>query len=168
MGHHQHKANAPKSLKVAVLSVSTTRTLENDVSGLWIAEQAVRHGHEVVAHQVVTDAIEAVRQAVTHLLAETQPQAVIVTGGTGVSPKDLTIEALRPLMAKELSAFGAIFAQLSYQEIGSAALISRATAGVISRSLIFCLPGSLKACQLACNTLIFPELGHLQGHVAEG
>ena len=101
------------------------------------------------------------------MLADAAPQAVIVTGGTGVSPKDVTIEALRPLMSKELTAFGPIFAHLSYQEIGSAAIMSRATAGVIGHCLVFCLPGSLKACQLACSALIFPELGHLRVHVQE-
>jgi molybdopterin adenylyltransferase len=168
MGHHEHKAKAPSSLRIGVLSVSTTRSLEQDTSGHWIAERARGHGHRVVDHQVVTDAVDAIRRALFQMLADSVPQAVIVTGGTGISPKDVTLEALRPLMGKELTAFGPIFAQLSYHEIGSAALMSRATAGVVGRTLIFCLPGSLKACQLGCNTLIFSELGHLQVHLAEG
>jgi molybdenum cofactor biosynthesis protein B len=167
MGHKTHRALAPATLTVGVLSVSTTRTLEDDVSGHWIAKQAAKEGNRVVAHQMVTDDMEAIRDAVAQLLAEPAPEVLIVTGGTGISPKDVTIEALRPLFAKELTAFGPIFAQLSYEEVDSAALLSRATAGVIGRALIFCLPGSLKACQLACNTLIFPELGHLRLHTLE-
>ena len=166
MGHSEHREKAPASLRVAVLSVSTTRTtLDQDASGQWIAAQASGHGHQVVDHRLVPDDVDAIRRAVTGMMADSAPQAVIVTGGTGISPRDVTIEAL---MGKELTAFGPIFAQLSHQDIGPAALISRATAGVIGRTLVFCLPGSLKACQLACNALIFPELGHLQVHLSEG
>jgi molybdenum cofactor biosynthesis protein B len=167
MGHHEHRAKGPESLTVAVLSVSTTRSLAEDASGQWIAQRAVREGHRVVAHEVVTDAVPAIRLVLTRLLADPAPQAVIMTGGTGITPKDVTFEAVQPLFAKELTAFGPIFAQLSYEEIDAAALISRATAGVIGQSLVFCLPGSLKACQLACKALIFPELGHMYGHVTE-
>lgn len=167
MGHHEHRAGAPQSLRVAVLSVSTTRTADTDTSGQWIAGQAAREGHRMVAHQVVTDAITPIRDAVSQMLREASPQALIITGGTGITPKDVTIEAVRPLFAKELTAFGPIFAQLSFAQINSAALLSRATAGVIGQCVVFCLPGSLKACQLACSALIFPELGHMVGHVAE-
>jgi molybdopterin adenylyltransferase len=164
MGHREHRADAPKTLDVAVLSVSTTRSLETDDSGHWIVRGAGEQGHKVVFHQVVPDDAEAIRRAVTHLLADTAPHAVIVTGGTGLSPLDVTIEALKPLFAKELTAFAVLFAQLSFQEIESAAILSRAAAGIIGRSVVFCIPGSLKACQLACNRLIFPELGHIIRH----
>jgi molybdenum cofactor biosynthesis protein B len=164
MGHQEHRAKAPKAVRVAVLSVSSTRTLTEDESGHWIAEQARSQGHTVVAHQVVPDDIGAIRQAVSEMIDDAAPQAVIVTGGTGISPKDVTIEALQPRFAKELSGFGALFAQLSYNDVKAAAIISRATAGIIGGAIIFCLPGSLKACQLSCNALIFPELGHLVGH----
>ncbi|MDA8140402.1 MAG: MogA/MoaB family molybdenum cofactor biosynthesis protein [Desulfobacteraceae bacterium] len=164
MGTHQHRAEAPLSLKLAVLSISTTRALENDESGHWIARQAAKEKHQVVAHQVVPDDVAAIRQAVARFLAEQSPDAIIATGGTGLTPTDVTIEALRPLFSKELTAFGPIFAQLSYEEIDSAAILSRATAGVVGRTLIFCIPGSLKACKLACNALIFPELGHAVKH----
>jgi molybdenum cofactor biosynthesis protein B len=167
MGHTEHRAKSSESLKIAVVSLSSTRTRENDESGQWIAKQAAREGHQVVAHQVVTDDVNAIRHAVTHILADMAPDAIITTGGTGISPKDVTIEALRPLLSKELTSFGPIFAQLSYEEIDSAALMSRATAGVIGGVLIFCLPGSLKACQLACKALIFPEIGHLRMHTLE-
>ena len=90
-----------------------------------------------------------------------------MTGGTGISNKDVTIEAVRPLFSKEITAFGAIFSQLSFEEIDSAALLSRATAGVIEKTVVFCMPGSLNACKLACKALIFPELGHLVKHTHE-
>ncbi len=154
-------------MKVAVLSVSTTRTLETDESGHWIAKRTKREGHAVVAHQVVTDDTAAIRHAVSHMLATEEPHGIIITGGTGISPKDVTIEAVRPLFAKELSAFATLFTQLSFDQIDSAAILSRATAGVIGSALIFCIPGSLKACKLVCRELIFPELGHLVRHTAE-
>jgi molybdenum cofactor biosynthesis protein B len=92
-------------------------------------------------------------------------KALLITGGTGITSTDVTIEAIRPLFAKEMTAFGAIFAQLSYEAIDSAALLSRAAAGVIGSTAVFCMPGSKKACQLACKALIFPELGHVVGHI---
>jgi molybdopterin adenylyltransferase len=168
MGHHEHRANAPESISVAILSVSSSRTLADDESGHWMAGHAQQHGYNVAAHQVVDDDIGTIRQALLKLLADPAPDAVIVTGGTGITPKDVTIEALRPLFTKELTAFGALFAQLSYAQIDSAAIMSRASAGVIGRALVFCLPGSKKACQLACNALIFPELGHLIAHSSGG
>jgi molybdenum cofactor biosynthesis protein B len=88
-----------------------------------------------------------------------------LTGGTGITQKDVTIEAVSPLFKKELSAFGPMFALLSMKEIGSAAILSRATAGVVGSTVVFCMPGSLNACKLACTELIFPELGHLVKHV---
>ena len=95
------------------------------------------------------------------------PDALLLTGGTGISPKDVTIEAVSPLFKKELAAFGPLFTMLSYEEVFSAAMMSRASAGVIEKTLVFCMPGSLNACKLACKSLIFEELGHLVKHVWE-
>ncbi|MGD9368073.1 MAG: molybdenum cofactor biosynthesis protein B [Desulfobacteraceae bacterium] len=164
MGHTEHRKGAPESVKLAILTVSTTRTLEEDQSGHWMAGYGAEQGHRIVAHELVTDQTDAIRNALMHILADHCPQAVIVTGGTGITPQDVTIEALRPLFAKELTAFAILFTQLSYAEINSAALLSRASAGVIGQALIFCIPGSLNACKLACRKLIFPELGHLIRH----
>jgi molybdopterin adenylyltransferase len=164
MGHEEHRTDAPKTLDVAVLSISTTRSLATDESGHWIVQGAGRQGHNVVFHDVIRDDEDAIRRAVTQVLADQSPHAVIITGGTGLSPLDVTIEAVKPLFSKELSAFAVLFAQLSYEEIASAAILSRATAGIIGRSIVFCIPGSLKACQLACNKLIFPEMGHIIRH----
>ncbi|MBC2711202.1 MAG: molybdenum cofactor biosynthesis protein MoaB [Desulfosarcina sp.] len=165
MGVHQHRQAAPASIGVGILSVSTTRALENDESGLWIARRAKKEGLEIRFHQVVTDDITAIREAALKAIRNHLLQALLVTGGTGITPRDVTIEAIKPLFAKEMNAFGAIFAQLSYEEIDSAAILSRAAAGVIGSTVVFCMPGSKKACQLACKALIFPELGHVVAHI---
>ncbi|MFH1156026.1 MAG: MogA/MoaB family molybdenum cofactor biosynthesis protein [Pseudomonadota bacterium] len=162
-----HKKDAPKNIRVAVVSVSTTRTLADDASGIWIKQQAKKEGHEVVLHQVVNDDIKAIHALIEELVYKVEPHAILMTGGTGVSPRDVTIEAVSPLFHKHLTAFGPLFAQLSFEEIDSAAIMSRAAAGIINNVIIFCMPGSLKACKLACNALIFPELGHLVKHVSE-
>ncbi len=168
MGTREHKHRSPDSVKVALLTVSTTRTIDEDESGRWMAKRAAREGHKVVAHKVVKDRIEDIRAGLHAVLNSSGAEAVIVSGGTGISPLDVTIEAIEPLFAKHLTAFGAIFAQLSYEQIDSAALLSRASAGIIGPAVIFCIPGSLKACKLACKALIFPELGHLVGHRLNG
>ncbi|MFO7715476.1 molybdenum cofactor biosynthesis protein B [Desulfosarcina sp.] len=165
MGVHEHRKAAPASVGVGILSVSTTRTLENDESGRWIAKQAQKEGYQVRFHQVITDDISAIRAAALKAIRDHGLQALLVTGGTGITPKDVTIEAIQPLFAKEMPAFGALFAQLSYEEIDSAAILSRAAAGIIGSTVVFCMPGSKKACQLACKTLVFPELGHVVAHI---
>ena len=168
MGAHEHKADVPRNLRIAILTVSTTRSIEEDKSGQWMARLARREGHEVVDHRVVTDDAAAIAAQMREVLEAFRPQALLITGGTGIGPADVTIEAVRPLLQKELSAFGPLFAQLSYEEIDSAALLSRATAGTIDGALVFCMPGSLNACKLACKALIFPELGHLVKHALRG
>jgi len=162
-----HKKNVPNNIKIAVISVSTTRKLSEDKSGAWIKKQIKKEGHEVIIHQTITDGIDAIRDLTEHVTQKICPDVIIMSGGTGISPKDVTIEAVKPLFEKELSAFGPLFAQLSFEEIDSAAILSRATAGIIRQSIIFCMPGSIKACKLACKALIFPELGHLLKHIKE-
>jgi len=167
MSTKQHKSRGPKKVTVAIISVSSTRSLEEDESGHWIGKQILKERHEVVFHQVVPDMIETIRSTVLEVIQDKAPQVILMTGGTGISPKDVTIETLCPLFDKELTAFGPLFAQLSFEQIDSAALLSRATAGVIGKTILFCIPGSLKACKLALKALILPELGHLVGHVFE-
>ena len=162
-----HKKNTPRNIKIAVITVSTTRKLSEDKSGTWIKKQAKKEGHEVIIHQVVTDDIQAIAELTEHITQKICPDAVIMTGGTGISPQDVTIEAVKPFFEKELTAFGVLFAQLSFEEIDSAAILSRATAGIANNSIIFCMPGSIKACKLACKNLIFPELGHILKHIKE-
>lgn len=165
MGTKEHKAKAFKNIKIAILSISTTRKLAEDKSGHWIAKQAKREGHTVVCHQVVDDDKDAIRSAALKAMGEFEPQALLLTGGTGITPRDVTVEAVRPLFQKELTAFATLFTMLSFEEIDSAAILSRATAGIIANSVLFCMPGSLKAVKLACKNLIFPELGHILMHL---
>ena len=167
MSSKAHKKNAPRTVKTGIITVSTTRSLKNDKSGLWISKRAQKEGHEVVFHQVITDDIEIITRTVMDVIKDSAPQALLITGGTGIGSKDVTIEAVRPLFTKELTAFGPIFAQLSFEQIDSAAILSRATAGVIEKTILFCMPGSINACKLACKAIIFPELGHLVHHIHE-
>ncbi|MFZ0610709.1 MAG: molybdenum cofactor biosynthesis protein B [Desulfobacterales bacterium] len=164
MGTQAHKKNAPRSVDIAILTISTTRSLETDESGRWIEDQAVASGHVVICRHIVPDDAARIAAAVTAVIQEHRPQVLVLTGGTGVTPEDVTIEAVRPMLEKELTAFAPLFAYLSYTEIGSAAMLSRATAGIIAGTAVFCLPGSLNACRLAWKALIFPELGHLAHH----
>ncbi|MCK4390206.1 MAG: MogA/MoaB family molybdenum cofactor biosynthesis protein [Desulfobacterales bacterium] len=168
MSTQEHKARAPKSLALAILTISSTRSLADDRSGRWIRKRAEKKKHKIVFHEVVPDNTDVISDTIRTVIQEHSPHAILVTGGTGISSADVTIEAIRPLFTKELTAFGPLFTQLSYEEVDSAALLSRATAGVVDQTLVFCMPGSLKACKLACKELIFPELGHLVKHLQEG
>ena len=167
MGTHEHKKQAPQKVSLGIITVSTTRALADDGSGNWISEQAGKEGHEVVYHQVVTDDAELIAATVRDVIQNERPQVILMNGGTGITKKDVTIEAVNPLLSKTLTGFGTLFAKLSFDEIGSAAFLSRATAGVIEETVIFCMPGSLNACKLACRELIFPELGHLVKHLMD-
>ncbi|MBW2575441.1 MAG: molybdenum cofactor biosynthesis protein MoaB [Deltaproteobacteria bacterium] len=167
MGFKKHKANAPNKVNVGIITVSSTRSMKEDKSGQWISKRVKKEGHNLVFHQVVPDEAGTITETVHETISDYGAQVILVTGGTGISNKDVTIEAVRPFFKKELTAFGPLFAQLSFEQIDSAALLSRATAGVIGGVIVFCMPGSLKACKLACKALIFPELGHLVKHIHE-
>ena len=167
MGFKKHKANAPKKVNVGIITVSSTRSMKEDKSGQWISKRVKKEGHNLVFHRVVQDETGTITETVHETISDYGAQVILVTGGTGISNKDVTIEAVRPFFKKELTAFGPLFAQLSFEQIDSAALLSRATAGVVGETVVFCMPGSLKACQLACKALIFPELGHLVKHIHE-
>jgi molybdenum cofactor biosynthesis protein B len=167
MGVHEHKKQAPRSVTLGIISVSTTRALIDDTSGQWIRKRAEEKGHKVVFHQVIPDDAAKITAILKEKIKESKPQVILMSGGTGITKKDVTIEAVSPLFDKELSAFGSLFAKLSMEEIDSAAIMSRATAGVIDNTVVFCMPGSLNACKLACTRLIFPELGHLAKHVRD-
>ncbi len=167
MGTHEHKKHAPRKVTIGLVTVSTTRALADDTSGKWISATAAAQGHDVLYHQVIPDDADIIASTVQKVIHNQQPRVILVSGGTGITPQDVTIEALSPLFAKVLTGFGPLFAQLSFKEIGSAAYLSRATAGVIEDTGVFCIPGSLNACKLACRELIFPELGHLVKHVMD-
>lgn len=158
----QHRAQAPDLVRCFVLTVSDTRNLETDKGGALILELLEADGHIVIGREIVADnssAIEStVRAAVYH---RDEPEAIIVTGGSGIGPRDVTPEALQPLLTKELPGFGEIFRVLSWEEVGAASMLSRAFAGVLGRTLLFAVPGSTNAVRLAMEKLILPELGHL-------
>ncbi|MEZ4525943.1 MAG: molybdenum cofactor biosynthesis protein B [Desulfobacterales bacterium] len=168
MGTKEHREKALQSVSIGIVTLSSTRSLADDESGNWMAAQSEKQGHRVIFHQVVPDHAETVRHTVLDTVQIHHPDVLLLSGGTGVSPKDLTVEAVKPLFHKELTAFGHLFAMLSYEEIGSAAILSRAAAGIVRNTAVFCMPGSLKACMLACEKLIFPELGHLLSHMRKG
>jgi molybdenum cofactor biosynthesis protein B len=167
MGVHEHKKQAPRFIALGIISVSTTRALIDDTSGQWIREHAEKIGHKIVFHEVIPDDAAKIAATLKDRIKDSNPQVILMSGGTGITKKDVTIEAVTPLFDKELSAFGPLFAKLSMEEINSAAIMSRATAGVIGSTVVFCMPGSLNACKLACSKLIFPELGHLVKHVQD-
>ncbi|MGQ0535431.1 MAG: MogA/MoaB family molybdenum cofactor biosynthesis protein [Methanobacteriota archaeon] len=161
MGVREHHAHAPRRVGVAILTVSDTRTLRTDASGRTLAALVARAGHAVVARGIVKDDVAAIRRAARKLLVAPGTDALIVTGGTGIAPRDVTPEAFRPLIAKPLPGFGELFRMLSYRDVGPSAIASRADAGIASGRPVFLLPGSEAAVRLAATRLILPELGHL-------
>lgn len=165
MGVQDHKEAAAHlgSFRGAVLTVSDSRTEATDESGQILKELIVAAGHSVGAYRLIKNEKEFVTATVRELAAEVD--FIITTGGTGMSPRDLTIEACRPLFTKELEGFGDVFRLISFQEIGSAAILSRATGGSVGQALVFCLPGSKAAVRLATERLILPEIKHLLSQV---
>jgi molybdenum cofactor biosynthesis protein B len=157
----EHKAQAPAAVGCFVLTVSDTRTEETDTSGLAIRELLVRAGHAVSGHAIVRDEPTAVAALVRASVDDPATQVIITTGGTGISARDTTFEAVTALFEKRLDGYGELFRMISFHQIGSAAMMSRATAGTVGRKAIFVLPGSPAAVRLAMDKLILPELGHI-------
>jgi molybdenum cofactor biosynthesis protein B len=160
VSEQEHKAAAPAAVRVAVLTVSDTRTDATDTSGRAIRELLLSAGHEVAASAIVPDEPEAVRVFVQAQL-EGPAQVVITTGGTGITSRDSTYEAIDALLEKRLDGFGELFRMLSYQDIGPAAMMSRACAGLANGRIVIALPGSEAAVRLAMTKLVIPELRHL-------
>jgi molybdenum cofactor biosynthesis protein B len=152
--HQYIKAN------FAILIVSDTRNEKTDESGRIAKKLVSDQGHQVVAHQILRNDKSLIKQRVREMIQNPEINVIITSGGTGISKRDVTVEAASQLFAKKIEGFGQIFRQLSYQEIGEAAMISRATAGTVKGNLIFCLPGSKNAVKLALSKLILPGLGH--------
>ena len=158
----EHRAQAPDRVKCFVLTVSDTREEADDRGGALIKELLQAANHELVGYHVVRDEIDSIREAVvTARDGMSEADAIIVTGGSGVGTRDVSPEALQPLLTKELPGFGEVFRVLSFAEVGAATMLSRAFAGVSGRTLLFVLPGSTNAVRLAMEKLIIPELGHL-------
>jgi molybdenum cofactor biosynthesis protein B len=156
---HEHKAHAPKHLRFAVVTISDSRAKENDDTGKLIIDFLKEAGHEIVHHEIVKDDFDSIKATITELARDVD--VVIANGGTGISKKDVTPESAGSLLDKELKGFGELFRMLSYQDIGSAAIMSRALAGTFGDRIIICLPGSPKAVELAMKKLILPEIGHM-------
>ncbi len=156
--HHQ-QSGAHKHLRAAIITASDTRSAEDDESGRVIRDALEGAGHQVLHYEVLPDDPERIRKAVIERLS--QEQVVIINGGTGIAARDSTIEAIRPLLSKEVEGFGELFRMLSYQEIGSAAFLSRALAGIAHGRILVALPGSPAACRLAMEKLLLPQLGHM-------
>lgn len=161
MSHVEHKAQAPASVACYVLTVSDSRTPDTDTGGRAIRELLGEAGHAVTGHAIVKDEPADVIAHVRAQLADPRTQVIITTGGTGITSRDGTFEAIDSLLEKRLDGFGELFRMLSFQEIGAAAMMSRATAGTAARKAIFVLPGSPHAVRLAMTRLILPELGHV-------
>jgi len=156
---HEHHRYERANLKVGVITASDTRTAETDESGALIRKLLEAAGHRVEYYEVMADEPARIAGAVEANLPRLD--AIVINGGTGVAARDSTIEAIRPLLDKEIEGFGEIFRMLSYQEVGSAAILSRALAGVRHGKFIAALPGSTAACRLAMEKLIIPEIGHI-------
>jgi molybdenum cofactor biosynthesis protein B len=157
----QHREQGRGPVRCAVLTVSDTRTLETDQGGSLIVEMLRSAGHEVVRRGLVPDEPEQVRTWVQEALEDPAIQAVLTTGGTGIAPRDRTYEVVSGLLDKRLDGFGELFRMLSYQEVGPAAMLSRAVGGVAQGKVVLAMPGSPAAVRLAMEKLVLPELGHL-------
>jgi molybdenum cofactor biosynthesis protein B len=157
----QHKAQAPVSVRCFVVTVSDTRTEATDTSGRVIADLLSSAGHVVVGRTIVKDDGALVHSTIERQLASGEVQVIITTGGTGITSRDTTFEAVSSLFEKRLDGFGELFRMLSYEQIGAAAMMSRATAGLAVGHVIVALPGSEAAVRLAMEKLLLPELGHL-------
>lgn len=157
----QHRAHGPSSVACAVITCSDSRTEASDETGRLIREELGAAGHRVEYYTVVRDDADAIRAAVQRALG--MAKVVITNGGTGLAARDVTLEALEPLWKKRLDGFGEIFRALSYKQVGTAAMMSRAAAGVVEGGFVACLPGSPAAARLALEEVLLPELEHIAG-----
>lgn len=162
MGAEEHRKQAAGqgSVPIAIVTVSDTRTPETDVSGQLIRELAESAGHTIVAYRIVKDEPDQVMQTLEEL-ATNSARLIVFNGGTGISQRDRTYDVISGALEKTLTGFGELFRMLSYQEIGAAAMLSRATAGVYRGKVVFSTPGSPNAVRLAMERLILPEIRHL-------
>ncbi|MDB2236914.1 molybdenum cofactor biosynthesis protein B [Halorubrum ezzemoulense] len=163
--HHHHDA---ESVAVAVVTVSSSRSADEDPAGDYVAAAFEEAGHEVAVRELIPDDYDSVQGTVDRLARRKDTDAVVTTGGTGVTPDDVTPEAVRGLFAKRLPGFGELFRRLSHEVVGTRTIGSRATAGVVSATPVFCLPGSENAVQLGVDEIILAEVGHLVGLAGRG
>ena len=157
----KHREASPERIRVAVLTISDTRTAETDTGGTIIVDSMQKAGHEVVYRAIVNDDAPQIKKSLEGLLTGAGVDAVITTGGTGISARDTTYEVVIRMLDKELDGFGELFRMLSYAEVGAAAILSRAVAGAVGSKLVACLPGSTNAVRLAMEKLLVPEIPHV-------
>ncbi len=170
----RHVGGAKKHYKCAILTISTSKYWKResgeedigDLSGERAKELVIRNGHDVVYYEVLPDNEDKIYEGILNALS-TDADFIITSGGTGLTKNDVTIEVVSELLKKEMPGFGELFRLISYEEIGTAAVLSRATAGVINQNVIFCLPGSPEAVRLALKEIIMPEIAHILKHVRE-
>lgn len=156
-----HRAEAPRSVSCAVLTISDTRTREDDRSGQLIRQHLDWRGHVVAAYEIVRDDASVITEVLERWIADDEIQAIVTNGGTGIAGRDVTYNAISGLLEKRLDGFGEIFRMLSFSEIGAAAMLSRAVAGVANDTALFATPGSSNAVRLAMEKLIGPEIAHV-------
>ena len=161
MGYHDHKKLDNKNIGCAVLVTSDSRTEETDESGKLIKQRLLDKGHQVVHYCILKNDATMLKNKINELIKQDAVQVIITSGGTGLSHKDVTIDTIKPMLEKKLDGFGELFRQLTYQELGTASIMSRATAGVINGKIIICFPGSLGEATLAMDKIILSEIGHL-------
>jgi molybdenum cofactor biosynthesis protein B len=163
----EHRAAAPEAIRCAVLTVSDTRTEATDTSGGLIRKGLAERGHQVVAYRIVKDEPDQIRPLIEQWAADPTIQAIVTNGGTGIAARDTTYDVVSTLLEKRLDGFGELFRMLSYGEIGAAAMLSRAVAGVYRDTVVFVLPGSANAVGLALDKLILPEVAHVVFEIAK-
>ncbi|WP_407673091.1 MogA/MoaB family molybdenum cofactor biosynthesis protein [Paenibacillus alkalitolerans] len=162
----QHRREAPAQVRCMVVTVSDTRTPETDKSGALMKQLLEEAGYAVVRYRIVKDEYDLIRELIREAAADDEVEALLLNGGTGIAPRDTTYEAVRDSLDKEMPGFGEIFRYLSFAEdIGSAAILSRATAGVAGRTAVFSTPGSSGAVRLAMTRIIVPELRHVMREI---
>jgi molybdenum cofactor biosynthesis protein B len=161
MGYHEHKTHENKTVGCTVLVTSDSRTEETDESGKLIKQRLLDKGHKVVYYTILKNDAAVLKNKIIELIKQEEVQVIITSGGTGLSHKDVTVDTVQSMLEKQLDGFGELFRQLTYQELGTASIMSRATAGIINGKVIICFPGSLGAATLAMDKIILPEIGHL-------
>jgi molybdenum cofactor biosynthesis protein B len=162
MSNQEHKKEAPRRVNCKVITVSDTRNSETDKSGKLMMELLEQAGHKIIDYVIVKDEAAPIQNEIVKGCAKEDIDVILTNGGTGIAKRDVTIETVQRLLDKEIIGFGELFRMLSYQEdIGSAAILSRAIAGVVKNKAVFSTPGSTGAVKLAMNKLILPELGHV-------
>ena len=161
MSYQEHKQKAPQSVTCAVLTISDSRTEQDDESGRLIRQRLSDNGHRVMSYAILKNEADAIEKKIYELLGQEELQVIITSGGTGASHRDITVETISPILEKKLDGFGELFRLLTYREIGTPSIMSRAVAGVVRGKVILCLPGSSGAANLAMDRIILPEIGHM-------